>query len=66
MNIHNDIRPYKCEICSKSFRHNGNLIDHKMFVHSEKTIKCNFCDKKFQTNAVLKIHLKTHNQSKKE
>lgn len=64
MNIHNDLRPYQCEICSKSFRHKGNLIDHKLFVHSEKMVNCNLCSKKFQTNAVLKIHLKTHNQSK--
>jgi KRAB domain-containing zinc finger protein len=29
LRIHNEIKPYRCDICSKEFRILGNYNDHK-------------------------------------
>lgn len=53
-----DLRPFKCEICNKSYKLINALTDHKHSVHiEERRHACTKCDKKFK----LPHHLKEHN-----
>lgn len=60
MRIHNNEKPYICEICSMTFRKSGNLNRH-MVVHSDKReFSCNLCDKAFKRSSGLLIHMRSH------
>lgn len=60
MRIHNNEKPYICEICSMTFRKSGNLNRH-MVVHSDKReFACNLCDKAFKRSSGLHIHMRSH------
>ncbi|XP_010770424.1 zinc finger protein 646 isoform X1 [Notothenia coriiceps] len=52
-------RPFKCQICSKSYRHSGSLINHKRS-HQVGIYKCSICEKSFPHLAALKSHLRVH------
>ncbi|KAI1896577.1 hypothetical protein AGOR_G00096200 [Albula goreensis] len=52
-------RRFKCQICSKSYRHAGSLINHK---HSHQTgiYHCSICRKHYPHLAALRSHLRIH------
>ncbi|KAL3051277.1 hypothetical protein OYC64_001527 [Pagothenia borchgrevinki] len=52
-------RPFKCQICSKSYRHSGSLINHKRS-HQVGIFKCSICEKSYPHLAALKSHLRVH------
>ncbi|KAK1881480.1 Zinc finger protein 646 [Dissostichus eleginoides] len=52
-------RPFKCQICSKSYRHSGSLINHKRS-HQVGIYKCSICEKSYPHLAALKSHLRVH------
>ena len=54
--IHSGIKPYKCDLCNKSFTESSNLTKHKQSHKGEKLHKCNFCGKSFTTSGELTIH----------
>ena len=52
--IHERKKPFKCEICDKSFPHKFNLNTHMSSIHEEnKLIKCEVCDGSFATNSQM-------------
>ncbi|KAM4525461.1 zinc finger protein 646 isoform 1-T2 [Odontesthes bonariensis] len=57
--VDSDERPFKCQICSKSYRHSGSLINHKRS-HQLGTYQCSVCRKNYPHLAALKSHLRLH------
>lgn len=54
-----DERPFKCQICGKSYRHSGSLINHKRS-HQVGIYQCSICRKNYPHLAALKSHLRLH------
>ncbi|KAM9816947.1 uncharacterized protein znf646 [Neosynchiropus ocellatus] len=52
-------RPFKCQICGKSYRHSGSLINHKRS-HQTGIFNCSICRKSYPHLAALKGHLRLH------
>ena len=62
MRIHDDVKPFKCNLCSKSFRVKCNLEAH-MFIHSgkrDRPYKCSLCPRSFSRDKDLQSHIFTH------
>lgn len=60
LNVHSDDRPFKCDVCSKTFR---SRTAFKMHQDEHKGIKrfiCKFCDRKFQCHANKLKHERRH------
>lgn len=62
--IHNEIRPFQCEYCSKGFNQMGNLKKHIRMHTREKPYLCSWCDKGFTNSTELKVHIRSHTQEK--
>uniref|UniRef100_A0A6A7FR42 Zinc finger protein 624 n=1 Tax=Hirondellea gigas TaxID=1518452 RepID=A0A6A7FR42_9CRUS len=62
MRIHSGERPFKCHMCSKTFRVKCNLEAH-MFVHSgkrDRPFKCTICQNSFGRQKDLEAHIRSH------
>ncbi|XP_051531061.1 zinc finger protein 646-like [Myxocyprinus asiaticus] len=57
-------RPFKCNICSRSYRHAGSLLNHKN-THKTGHFTCSFCAKPFSNPMALRNHTRIHTQKKK-
>ncbi|XP_075784757.1 zinc finger protein 646 [Pelodiscus sinensis] len=57
-------RMYSCELCGKSYRHSGSLINHKQ-THQTGDFECSLCAKRFSNLAALKSHLRGHQKPRK-
>ena len=64
LRTHYGIKPFICNICSKSFNDRGNLKTHIRIHTGERPFKCSLCDKAFKTEGQLREHLKTHFKDK--
>lgn len=56
-------RPYKCNLCDKSYRHYGSLNNHKK-THQVGTFECAICFKQFSNMAALTTHQRTHSKTR--
>lgn len=57
-------RPFKCNICNRSYRHAGSLLNHKN-THKTGHFSCTFCAKPFTNPMALRNHTRIHTQKKK-
>lgn len=57
-------RPFKCNICGRSYRHAGSLLNHKN-THKTGHFSCSFCAKPFSNPMALRNHTRIHTQKKK-
>lgn len=55
-------RPFKCDLCDKTYRHHGSLINHKK-THQMGVFECPICFKQFNNLAALTSHQRTHRLS---
>ncbi|XP_018396629.1 PREDICTED: zinc finger protein 235-like [Cyphomyrmex costatus] len=66
--IHNDEKPYKCDICGHMTSTKGNLSSHILAIHNKhtggKSYKCGTCNKEFKNKYNLRIHERIHNDEK--
>lgn len=56
-------RPFKCDLCDKTYRHHGSLINHKKS-HTVGMFECSICFKQLNNLAALHSHQRIHNKSK--
>lgn len=63
--VDSEKRMYACDLCEKSYRHSGSLINHKR-IHQMGDYVCSVCSKQFNNFATLKNHLRSHQRSKRE
>ncbi|XP_028422853.1 zinc finger protein 646 isoform X3 [Perca flavescens] len=57
-------RPFTCNICNRSYRHAGSLLNHKN-THKTGHFSCTFCSKPFTNPMALRNHTRIHTQKKK-
>lgn len=60
INKHNNIRPYKCTECNKSFYCKQLRRLHLTSIHTNVRIKCETCDKSFPSQRALYAHSLRH------
>ncbi|XP_056390175.1 zinc finger protein 646-like [Hyla sarda] len=61
---HKEERPYKCNLCDKSYRHAGSLVNHKK-THQIGLYTCLICQKEYSNPMGLKSHLRIHSEEKR-
>jgi len=60
-NIHYNLKPFKCQICTRGFAMQSYLKSHTQQVHeSNRRYQCRYCDKRFVRPCHQKSHEKVH------
>ncbi|XP_040297549.1 zinc finger protein 646-like [Bufo bufo] len=57
-------RPFRCEVCGRSYRHAGSLINHKQ-THKTGIFRCSICQKRFFNLMAMKNHNRIHFELKR-
>lgn len=56
-------RPFRCDMCDKSYRHNASLINHRK-THQMGIFECPICFKQLNNLAALNSHQRTHSRTR--
>ncbi|XP_046990114.1 zinc finger protein 570-like isoform X1 [Schistocerca americana] len=59
-------KPFKCDLCEKSFVSNHKLLQHLKSHESQNIYSCSECKTKFFTEGALREHGKIHSEAKLE
>ncbi|XP_019352672.2 zinc finger protein 646 [Alligator mississippiensis] len=57
-------RPFRCELCGRSYRHAGSLINHRQ-THKTGLFRCGVCHKAFYNLMALKNHHRIHFEARR-
>lgn len=62
--VHLKKKPYKCDMCPKSFGGKRPLKIHRQTVHfKQRPLQCEHCDKRFGQRSNLNVHMKVHRRA---
>ncbi|XP_058124818.1 zinc finger protein 485-like isoform X2 [Anopheles coustani] len=59
-----DTDRFKCDVCGKGFRTNGNLTEHQVTHTRQKSLQCSRCPSRFSRKSCLKSHMRLHTGEK--
>ncbi|XP_077288130.1 uncharacterized protein LOC143912703 [Arctopsyche grandis] len=62
--LHTIEKPFKCDICLKSFAHKSRLVRHEKLHTGIKPHKCDICFKSFTRKTDLVVHIRSHTGEK--
>ncbi|KAG8224669.1 hypothetical protein J437_LFUL005111 [Ladona fulva] len=61
---HSDQMPFRCEFCSRLFKHKRSRDRHIKLHTGDRKYRCTQCESAFSRSDHLKIHMKTHDNQK--
>ena len=64
MHLHSEVKPHRCDLCTKSFVKRAELKLHKLRHQGELACACDKCGKGFASPQNLKLHKTTHTGEK--
>ena len=64
MQMHADVRPFKCKECKKRFRSKTELKKHGYYHTGTRNYNCKYCNKGFYTKRTMEDHLSMHTGEK--
>ena len=64
--VHDEKKPFKCNICDSSFARKDNLKTHIQSVHEKNTFQCNICGSNFTLRHRLNKHIQAVHDGKKQ
>jgi len=59
-----DLKPYPCDLCSKTFGHSLSLAQHRTTHTQERCFQCKTCGKCFKRSSTLSTHLLIHSDTR--
>ena len=59
-----EVRPYSCDLCSKTFGHALSLVQHRTTHTQERCFECKTCGKTFKRSSTLSTHLLIHSDTR--
>ncbi len=59
-----ELRPYPCDLCSKTFSHALSLAQHRTIHTQERCFQCKLCGKSFKRSSTLSTHLLIHSDTR--
>lgn len=59
IDLHSDVRPFKCDQCESAFKQKHDLTVHKRLHSGERPYKCKICNGRFIANTNLNKHMKS-------
>lgn len=62
--LHEKLRPYRCDTCGNCFVNKRNLTDHQYLHTDERVYACNHCNKSFRQRSALFMHRRTHQEQR--
>ena len=66
MSVHEEKKPFKCDICDYRCSQKSNMNKHVASVHEgKKPFKCDICDYSFSQKSVMKSHVESVHGGKK-
>ena len=57
--VHTVVKPYSCDICSKTFSRKSHLTDHTRIHTGERPYSCELCQKSYSSSTELSKHKKS-------